>query len=74
MPDNIRYLIFKGNFPSLCHAAYEDRETAEIEVKRINDLIIASNERIDKNLATGHGSVFLNMKREPEFNVREIFD
>lgn len=66
------YLIYKGNFPSLAHAGYKDKALAEAEAKRINDLIIASNLRIDANPATGRGSAFLNMKREPEFNVREI--
>lgn len=67
----IGYQIYKGNFPSLSHSIYKTLEEAQSEVDRINNLIIADNERIDKNPSTGHGSAFLNQKREPEYNVRE---
>jgi len=66
------YQIYKGNLVSLVHGIYLDQEEAQTEVDRINKLIIEDNDRIDKNPSTGHGSAFMNMKREPNFNVREI--
>jgi hypothetical protein len=66
------YLIYKGNLRSLNHTGFRDKSEAEAEASRINQAIIQDNNRIDKNPATGRGSAFMNLKREPNFNVREV--